>query len=59
MSFNIDNKLIFTDAVQSLRNSLDNLVKNSGKGNFKYLSQEFNRRVLDFTKHKGFYPMST
>ena len=59
MSFNIDNKLIFTDAVQFLRNSLDNLVKNSGKGNFKYLSQEFNRRVLDFTKHEGFYPMST
>ena len=59
MSFNIDRKLKFTDAFQFLKNSLDNLVKNLGKGSFKYLSQEFNRRVLDFVKRKGFYPMST
>ena len=34
---------------------LDSLVKNSGKHDFKYLSQEFNSKVLDLVKRKGFY----
>ena len=27
-----------------------------GKDNFKYLSQEFDKDVLDLVKQKGFYP---
>ena len=54
MSFNISNKLIFIDSFQFLSSSLDSLVKNLGKNDFKYLRQDFN--VLDLVKEKGFYP---
>ena len=56
MSFNINNKLIFIDSFQFLSSSLDSLVKNSSKHDFKYLSQEFDSKVLDLVKIKGFYP---
>ena len=55
MSFSINNKLNFIDSFQFL-SSLDSLGKNLGKGDFKYLSQEFDNRVLDFVKQKRFYP---
>ena len=41
MSFNINVYLIFIDSFQFLRSSFDSLVKNLGKIDFKYLSQEF------------------
>ena len=50
MSFNIDNKLISIDFFQFLIFSLDILVKNLSKNSFKYLSEEFNSKVLDFLK---------
>ena len=56
MSFNINNKLVFTDSFQFLSSSLNNLVKNLGKDYFKNLSQEFDSDVLDLVKQKGFYP---
>ena len=40
MSFNINNKLILIDSTQFLSSSLDSLVKNFGKEDFKYLSQK-------------------
>ena len=43
--FNISNKLIFIDSFQFLSSSLNILVKNLGKGNFKYLSQEFDSKI--------------
>ena len=46
MSFTINNKLSFIDLFQFLSLSLDNLVKNLGKDDFKYLSQEFDNNVL-------------
>ena len=55
-SFNINNKLIFIDSFQSLRSSLDSLVKNLDKQHFKYLRQEFDSKLLDLVKQKGFYP---
>ena len=55
-SFNINNKLIFIDSFQSLRSSLDSLVKNLDKHDFKYLRQEFDSKLLDLVKQKGFYP---
>ena len=39
MSFSIDNKLSFIDSFQYLCSSLDSLVKNLAKDDFKYLSQ--------------------
>ena len=38
MSFTINNKLTFIDSSQFLSSSLDNLVKNFRKDDFKYLS---------------------
>ena len=40
MSFIINNKLSFIDSLQFLSSSLDSLVKNLNKDDFKYLSQE-------------------
>ena len=56
MSFSINNKLSFIDSLQFLSTSLDSLVKNLAKDNFKYLSQELDNNVLDLVKQKGFYP---
>ena len=56
MNFNINNKLAFVDSFQLLSSSLDSLVKNLDKDDFKYLSQEFDSEVLDLVKQKGFYP---
>ena len=55
MSFSINNKLSFIDRLQFLSSSLDSLVKNFNKDDFKYLSQEFDNNVLDLFKQKGFY----
>ena len=55
MSFTIINKLPFIDSF-FLRFSLDSLVKNLGKDNFKYLGQELNSDVLDLIKQKEFHP---
>ena len=41
MSFSNNNKLRFIDSFQFLSSSLDSLVKNLAKDDFKYLSQEF------------------
>ena len=51
MSFSVSNKLSFIDS-----SSLDSLVENLDKDDFKYLSQEFDNSVLDLVKQKGFYP---
>ena len=56
MSFVVNNKLAFIDSFRFLSSSLDILVKNLGKDDFKYLTQEFHSDVLDFVKQKGFYP---
>ena len=56
MSFTINNKLSFIENFQFLSSSLDRLVKNVGKDDFKYLSQEVDNYVLDLVKQKRFYP---
>ena len=55
-SFRINNKLSFIDSFQFLTSSLDNLVKNLNKDDFKYLIQKFYNNVLDLVEQKGFYP---
>ena len=52
----ISNKLSLIDSFQFLRCSLDRLVKNLGKDDFKCLSQEFNNNVLDLVKQKRSCP---
>ena len=39
-----------------LSSSLDSLIKNLNKGDFKYLSNKFDNNVLNLVKQKGFYP---
>ena len=56
MSFSINTKLSFIDSFQFLSSSLDSLVKNLAKDDFKYFSQEYDNNVLDLVKQKGFYP---
>ena len=55
ISFTIISKLSFIDSFQFLSTSLDSLVKNLRKDDFKYLSLEFDNDVLDLVKQKGFY----
>ena len=47
MNFSINNKLNFIDSFKFLSSSLDSLVKNLAKDDFKYLSQEFDNNILD------------
>ena len=56
MSFSINNKSYFTDSFQFLSSSLDSVVKNLNKDDFKCLSQEFHNNVLELVKQKRFYP---
>ena len=56
MSFSINNNLSFIDSFQFLSSLLDSFVKNLSKDYFKYLSKEFDNKVLDLIKQKGFYP---
>ena len=51
-SFSIN--LSFIVSFQFLTSSLDSLVKNSTS---KYLSQEFDKKVLNLVTQKGFYPL--
>ena len=52
MTFSIKNKLSFIDSFQLLSSSLDSLVKNLSKNDFKYLSKEIDSNVLDLVKQK-------
>ena len=52
ISVTINNKLSFIDSLQFLSSSLDSLIKNLSKNDFKYLTQEFNNNVLDLVKQK-------
>ena len=57
MSFNFNSKSIFIYRSQFLSSSLDSLLgKDLGKGDFKYLTQEFYIRILDLVKQKGLHP---
>ena len=52
MSYSLDNKFNFIDSFQFLSSSVDSLVSNL---DFKHLSQEYDSRVLDLVKQKGFF----
>ena len=50
MSFTINHKLSIIDSFQFLSSSLDSLVQNLNKDDFKYLSQQFDKNKLDLAK---------
>ena len=55
MIFSFNNKLVLIDSFQFLRCLLDGLVKNLGSNDFRYLSQEFDNKMilkLDVVKQK-------
>ena len=54
MSFSINNKLSFIDSLQFFCSSLNTLVKNLSKDDFKYLSHKFDGNILYLVKEKGF-----
>ena len=45
----------FIDSFRFSSSSLDRLVENLNKNDFKYLSQEFDSNILDLVMQKGFY----
>ena len=49
---NINTNLNFNDSFQSLSSSLDRLVKNLSKNDFKYLSRKFDSSIIDLVKQK-------
>ena len=50
MSFIINDKFSLIDSFQFLSSSLDSLVEDLSKDDFKYLSQEFDNNVLNLVK---------
>ena len=50
MSFNTNNNLVLTYSFQFLSSSLDSLIKNLGKDDFKHLNQKFDNNILDLVK---------
>ena len=50
MSFSINNKFSFTDSFQFLSSLLGSLIIILVKFDFKYLSQEFDKNLLDLVK---------
>ena len=55
-SFNTNNRITFINSIEFSSSSLETLLKNLGKDDFKYLSQEFDSKVLDLVKKKRFCP---
>ena len=56
MSFIINNQLSSINSFYLLSFSLESLVKNLVKVNFRHLSQEFDSNVLNLVKRKGIHP---
>ena len=54
MTFTINSKLRLIYSFQFLNSSLDSLIENLSKDDFKHLSQEFDNNVLNLVKQKGF-----
>ena len=52
ISFTINKKLRFVASYQFPSCLLNNLVENLAKDDFKYLSQQFDKNVLDLVKLK-------
>ena len=56
MAFTINSNWVFIDSIQFMHFSLAALVKNLSDNNFKYLSQELSRDLLELVRQKGVCP---
>ena len=56
MAFTINRNVVSIDSMQFMKSSLDSLVRNLIDKDFKYLSEEFSRKLLELVKEKGVYP---
>ena len=56
MSFTLDNNIVCIDSMLFMNSSLDKLAKNLSSEDFKYLSEIFSGKKLEFVKKKGVYP---
>ena len=56
MAFTINKNIIFIDSMQFMNSSLDSLVKNLIREDFKCFSEEFSDEKLKLVKEKGIYP---
>ena len=56
MAFFLSKNLVFTESMQFMNPSLDELVKNLVDKHFKYLVKEFGSKNFEILKQKGAYP---
>ena len=56
MSFMLGKNLVFIYSMQFMNYSIEDLVKKNFEDKFKYLSEEFCGKQLEFIKQKGIYP---
>ena len=55
MEFILNKNLVFIDSMQFMNSSLEKLVKNLSKSDFKYLTEEFGSKNLELLKQKDAY----
>ena len=58
MTFTINDNLVFIDSMQFMNSSLDALLKDLLKMDFKYLLQECIGDLLELVRQKGLYSYS-
>ena len=56
MAVMLGRNLVFIDSAQLMSQSLEKLVDNLPKGNFKYTSEIFKDKALEVMSQKGVYP---
>ena len=56
MAFMINRNLVFIDSMESIKSSLDSLVKNVVVEDFKYLSEQYSGELLELVKEGGVLP---
>ena len=52
----LNKNLVFIDSMQFMNHSLKKLVKNLSGNDFKYLTEEFDSKNLEFLKQRDAYP---
>ena len=55
MAFTVNKNVVFIDSMQFMNSGLDSSVKNLSKNDFKYFSEEFSGKFLEWVKEKGVY----
>ena len=56
MTFILNKNLVFIDSMQFMNFILEKLAKSLSDNDFKYITQEFGSKTLEFLKQKDAYP---